>query len=257
MDAARQLQVYLKKVGIEPPAAKVYIELAKDGPCPALQLAKKTGLSRTQVYRYLDILQAYGLVYAEPLGHGTLFGALQLKNIEQLIAEREAQTTALRTGLNPMAAVLQQLVGGADTQTDIRHHYGQAGLKQATWNLTKAKSELRVFESGGLSFDTLFTAQLRERFAKRHVASYSLTNASHVPPEGSAPISPALAHYRHLGSHVLAITFDMYIYDQTIALLEHNNGPLRATEITDPALHAVIGQLHNALWSVGEPFETG
>src|SRR5256885_12992237 len=135
MDQQAVIQKYLHKLGVDPEATRLYIELFTAGHSSALQLAKATGISRTQVYRFLENLQQAALVSAEQLSYGTLYRALPLENIEGLLANREAETTAIRRNLSAMATALQTLAGSTGPQATVQHYYGPAGLKQVNWNL--------------------------------------------------------------------------------------------------------------------------
>src|SRR5437764_13806390 len=96
MEHVATIQKYLGKLGVEPESVAVYIELVKQGYSSALQLAKATNISRTQVYRHLEALQQHGLASAEQLSYGTLYRPLPIENIDGLLANREAETAAIR-----------------------------------------------------------------------------------------------------------------------------------------------------------------
>jgi sugar-specific transcriptional regulator TrmB len=255
MTPEAHLQSYLKKAGIEPAATKVYLELNKDGPSSALQLAKGTGMSRTQVYRYLDALQLSGLVSAEQLSYGTLFRALPLENLEGLIIDRETQATELRTRLSDMATLLQHLAGSNGPKATIQHYYGTAGLKQVNWNLTKAEHEFRVFEVAHISqhLNPTFARRHRERVIEKGLRSYDLTNAEQVKAAELEPFNPRQAEIRHIDPEILRINFEVYIYNQVVALLDYSAENTMAIEIHHPSLHAMMRQLFDAMWNLGTP----
>src|SRR5690348_5984935 len=100
---------YLTKLGIDAGAIDLYIALIQAGYATALQLAQRTRVSRTQVYRHLEALQACGLVSAEQLSYGTLYRPQPLENIERLIADREAEVAGLRHDLGGAVAALHAL----------------------------------------------------------------------------------------------------------------------------------------------------
>jgi sugar-specific transcriptional regulator TrmB len=178
MEQAEIIKKYLGKLGVEPEAVTVYLELVRYGYSSALQLAKATGISRTQVYRLLEALQQHGLASAEQLSYGTLYRPMPLENIEGLLANREAETAAIRRNLTAMAAALQTIAGGSGPKATVQHYYGLAGLKQANWNITRADKEYRCFEAKHLSahIDKAFARRHRERCIERELVSYDLTN---------------------------------------------------------------------------------
>lgn len=255
MEAAERIQTYLGKLGVEPDAVRVYIELLERGHSSALQLARATGTSRTQTYRYLDDLKAKGLASAEQLSYGTYFQALPIENIDGLLADREAETLALRHDLPGVSALLQQLAGSQGPTATVHHYYGLAGLKQVNWNLTKASGEYRVFEAAHLSqhLDKTFARRCREKYIERGLTSYDLTNAAQVSAAEIEPFNPAKTHIRRVDEAVLKINFEVYIYNDVVTLLDYSREDPLAIEIHHAALHAMMRQLFDAMWNTAQP----
>jgi sugar-specific transcriptional regulator TrmB len=248
---------YLQKLGIEPEATQLYMALATEGHSSALQLAKATNISRTQVYRLLESLQSAGLVSAEQLSYGTLYRALPLENIEALLADRDAETSAIRRNLGAMAAALQALAGGSGPKATVQHYYGRAGLKQANWNLTKAEGEFRVFEAAHLSqhLDRAFARRCREQCIARGVRTYDLTNSEKALLHELEPIDRKLSQLRHIDPTVLTINFEVFIYNDVVTLIDYSEGHELAMEIHHPSLKNMMQQLFDAMWAQATPLE--
>jgi sugar-specific transcriptional regulator TrmB len=257
MDQLAVIKTYLQKLGIEPDATTVYIELVRRGHSSALQLAKSTGISRTQVYRHLEALQPNGLVSAEQLSYGTLYRALPLENIEGLIANREAETAAIRRNLGGMTHALQALAGSFGPKATVQHYYGPAGIKQANWNLTKADKEYRVFEVAHLSqhLDKAFARRHREQCLQNGLTSYDLTNATSSNAKELEPFEPSRTFIRHIDPEVLTINFEVYIYNDVVTLLDYSADNPMALEIHHPTLKAMMQQLFDAMWAQGVPLK--
>lgn len=257
MTSQQQLVDYLGSVGLELAAAHTYVALFELGPASALQLAKHSGTSRTQVYRHLEQLTQFGLVSAEQLNYGTLFRALPLENIDALLTDRQAQLKKQRTQLEAMTALMQQLSGSSGPTATTNHYYGLAGLKQVNWNLTKAQNEFRVFEVAHINqhLDEAFARRCRERYIEQGLTSFDLTNATEVIAKNIEPFAPARTHYRHIDRQVLAINFEMYIYNQTVTLLDYSKQNMHALEIHHPLLHSMMRQLFDAMWRLAKPLE--
>jgi len=249
------IQTYLQKLGIEAEATKIYLELTKAGPTSALQLAKQTAISRTQVYRHLERLQAAGLASAEQLSYGTLHRALPLENIEGLLANREAETAAIRRNLGAMTAALQALAGSGGPKATVQHYYGQAGLKQVNWNLTKAQGEFRVFEAAHLSqhLDRAFARRCREQCIMKGLRTFDLTNDDVALWKDLEPVDPKLSQLRHIDRSVLEINFEVFIYNQVVTLVDYGRGHELAIEIHHPSLQQMMRQLFDAMWAQGTP----
>jgi len=257
MEVSHTISTYLEKIGIEPDATRVFIALTTDGPSSALQLAKQTNISRTQVYRHIEALQQHGLVSAEQLTYGTLYRALSLENIEGSIANREAETAAIRRNLSSMVQALQTLAGGSGPKATVQHFYGLAGLKQVNWNLTKAKGSFSVFEAARLSqhLDQAFARRCREQCISRGIHTRDLTNALTIKRKEVEPIDRSLSEYRHIDPDLLAITFEMYIYNDVVTLLDYQKGHEMAIEMHHPSFNHMMQQLFNAMWTVSMPLE--
>lgn len=257
MDSSSELQDYLTKAGIDSAATKIYIELTKIGPTSALRLAKSTDISRTQVYRHLEILQKNGLVAAENISHGTMFRAQPLENIEGVLADQQAQITALRSDLSAMADVVKSIAGSNGQKANVQHYYGIAGLKQANWNLTKAEKEYRVFEVAHLNehLDPTFARRTRERMLEKNLTSYDLTNATEVTLKELEPINASRTFLRHIDPKILTINFEMYIYNDVVTLLDYSKDNVMALEIHHKSLNTMMRQIFDTVWNLGEPLE--
>jgi sugar-specific transcriptional regulator TrmB len=257
MDQVAIIQKYLGKLGVEPDTVTVYIELIKQGYSSALQLAKATAISRTQVYRHLEVLQQHGLASAEQLSYGTLYRPQPIENIDGLLANREAETAAIRRNLGAMTAALQAIAGGFGPKATVQHFYGVAGLKQASWNITKANNEYKVFEAAHLSaeLDVAFARRHRERCIERGLTSYDLTNDTVVRAKDIEPFNPKKAFLRHIDPQILTINFEMCIYNDVVTLLDYTEKNSIAIEIHHPTLRTMMEQLFDAMWAQATPLE--
>ncbi len=257
MEHATTIKKYLGKLGIEPETVTLYLELVKQGYSSALQLAKATGISRTQVYRHLEELKKHGLTSAEQLSYGTLYRPMPIDNIEGLLANREAETAAIRRNLGAMTAALQAIAGGSGPKATTQHYYGPAGIKQANWNITKADGEYRVFEAAHLSshLDKAFARRFRERCVEKGLTSYDLTNAAAVTEKEIEPFDTSKTFIRHIDPDVLTINYEIVLYNQVVTLLDYNEQ--MAVEITHPALSSMMRQLFDAIWNQATPIEVG
>ena len=257
MDSADNIRQNFQALGIDDEATRIYLTLNKIGHSSALQVTKATGISRTQVYRHLETLQQYSLVSAEQLSYGTLYRALPIETLEGLLADRDAQTALIRNHLADMAQSLQALAGASGPKATMQHYYGVAGLKQANWNLTKAQKEYRVFEAAHLSqhLDKSFARKHRERCIERQLISYDLTNKTIASLKELEPIDPTRAFVRHIDPEILAINFEVYIYDGIVTLLDYSEDNQLALEINHPALAAMMRQMFDAMWQIAIPLE--
>lgn len=254
MEELRKLKSYLKRLGISNKGAALYIELCRVGPTTALKLSKALDLPRTQVYRELEELQEITLVSADKLSYGTLFHALPLENVEGILETRMSTTEALSKDLPLMSQIMRIIAGSQGEQATVRHYYGKAGLRQANWNLTKAQREFRVFETRHLNqhLDTEFARRCRERCIERKLYSYDLTNEREHRLKDLEPVDLSRAKLRYIDPAILDIRFEMYIYDNVVALLDYSERHGMAVEIHHSHVSAMMKQLFDAVWKLAE-----
>lgn len=254
---AKVVQNYLQVFDIPAEASRVYIELVQNGPLSVLQISKATNISRPQMYRRLEELQAKGLVSAEHLSYGTLFRALPFENVEALIAQRDMENKAAKDNLGGMVELLQKMAGSAGPKATVQHYYGLAGIKQVNWNLTRAKDEYRVFEAAHLSqhLDKTFARRHRERCIELGLTSYDLTNDTEARLKDLEPINIARSYIRHIDREILEIRFEVVLYNDVVAMLDYSQDQQLAMEIYHPTFHTMMRQLFDAMWNIGEPLE--
>lgn len=251
------VQKYLQVFGISPEASRTYIELAQNGPLSVLQLSKATSISRPQMYRRLEELQAKGLASAEQLSYGTIFRALPFENVEALIAQRDMENKAAKDNLEDMVDILQKMAGSSGPKATVQHYYGLAGIKQVNWNLTRAKDEYRVFEAAHLSehLDKTFARRHRERCMELGLTSYDLTNDTEAYLKDLEPINIARSYLRHIDREILEIRFEVVLYNDVVAMLDYSQSQQLAMEIYHPTFHTMMRQLFDAMWNIAEPLE--
>jgi len=254
MNEIAKVKNYFKRLGVSATGAALYIELFRVGPTTALKLARTLAVPRTQVYRELETLQQMALVSADKLSYGTLFHALPLENVESMLEARKSTTEALARDLSSMSDMMRLLAGSSGPQATVRHYYGRAGLRQANWNLTKARKEFRVFETKHLSqhLDPDFARRCRERFIERKLHSFDLTNERIHKKKDLEPVDPARAKLRYIDPKILDVKFEMYIYDEVVTLLDYSERNSMALEIHHPSLSSMMKQLFDAMWKTAE-----
>lgn len=256
-DSLSKVKSYLESYGLTKKEVDIYLELNKVGPVSALQLSSRTGYPRTQVYRYLDNLSNSNLISSERLSYGTIYSTMPLSNLEAELEMRIEQAQDIKKQLPLLESIIKDLVGSKSSrETTIKHYYGLAGIKQANWNTTKARSELRVFEQKHINQhlnDDLFVRRLRERMIDKGIMTYDLTNNNELVINEVHPINLNLSKSRYISPNVLEISFELYIYDSTVTLLDYTDNKMMAVEINNLSLAKMMTQIFGTLWKLGKP----
>ncbi len=254
---ADEISNYIEGYGVSKAAANVYLSLFESGPVGIMELCRNLDLGRNVVYRLLDELEQKTLVSTIKKSFGSIYSARGTEAFEAIIATKEAEVATLKSTLPEIAHQLQQ-VSSNNTQSII-HYGGVDGLKQVNWNLTKASGEYRVFEQMHLHeyLDKSFSKNMRRRYVEKGLVSYDLTNRSRVNnyfDDVDSDYWQTKAHYRHIEKQVLTIEHEMFIYDDTVTLLDYDKNKPEAIEIRNKRLALMQKQFFDALWAQAKEF---
>lgn len=255
-DNYKTLLRYLRQLELTEAESQIFLLLATRGPLTAVQASKQSKLPRTQVYRHIDKLVGLNIANSEKLSYGTLYSALPLKNLEARLEEQALRASKLQKQLPALDSLVKTISGSEHSkETGVKHYYGLAGIKQANWNLTKATSEFRVFEQKHISEhirDPVFTKRLREKYIENKLKSFDLTNNTKLSLKDTEPLDLSLSKTRHIDQSVIDISFELYIYDSTVTLLDYTPEKMMAVEITNPNLAKMMTQMFDAFWALGK-----
>lgn len=245
----------LKSYGVDQEAGTIFLLLLQKGPQTALQLARDSEISRTQVYRILETLEKQQLVSVDKMPHKSLFQAMPYQNLEGLIESKEARLRTLRNSLTDTFGMLQAVSGKKEFESKVLHYSGLEGLKQVNWNLTRAEKEYRVYEVAHLSqfLDKKFAERCREKTLKKRTKTYDLTNILKHKRTDLEPMDTSLAELRYIDPAILDIKFEMYIYNDVVTMLDYSKNDIFCIEIYHETLSKMQKQIFDVLWSQAQP----
>jgi hypothetical protein len=149
------------------------------------------------------------------------------------------------------------MAGSAGPKATVQHFYGVAGIKQANWNLTRADNKYQIFEAAHNAehFDKKYSRRLRERCTELGLTGYRLTNNTTATARDLEPFDPQKTFVRHIDPAIMPIRFEVLLYNDVVALLDHSQAQRMAIEIHHPTFHVLMRQLFDALWHVGTPLK--
>lgn len=256
-DTKKAIIRHLQRFGLDSESTQVYLLLTQKGPQTVLNLSRETGIKRTQVYRLLEELQAKQLVSADHLTYGSLYQAMPLEQLEAVIIDKSLEVQKMRSSLSDLGALMADFAGKPADNARVLHYSGVEGLKQVSWNLTKAQDHYKVFEVSHLSdyLDKRFAMRCRERFVERGLTSYDLTNDTKVLASGIEPFNPDRTHYASISKDVLDIQFEVYIYNDVVTLLDYSGEQVFCMEIYHRLLNKLAEQLFDVAWSQAKHLE--
>lgn len=256
-DTKKVIAKHLQRFGLDTESTRIYLLLTQKGPQTVLNLSRETGIKRTQVYRLIEELQAKQLVSADHLTYGSLYQAMPLEQLESAIIDKSIEVQRMRSSLRDLGVLMADFAGKPTDNAKVLHYSGIEGLKQVSWNLTKANHHYKVFEVSHLSdyLDKKFAVRCRERFIERGLTSYDLTNSTSVATNGIAPFNPSRTNYASISKDILDIQFEVYIYNDVVTLLDYSGEQIFCMEIYHKLLNRLAEQLFDVAWSQAKPIK--
>ncbi len=242
----------LKPFGLSPEESKIYLHLLQNGIHSALTISRQINMARTKVYRILDNLYDKKLIFHKLDDIGIKFGANTPKQLELLIIEKEQEAHALRRSAPLILQQLEALTGTDHFNSQVRYYKGKQGLEQVTWNSTKAKDEIKIYEVSSTMdafLDSAFAEKVRSELLVNQVHVKQLTNQLKI-----AKFTEVRNHVkyfwepRYLNPKDLLIQFEVLIYDDVYTMYSYEHNDIFCVEIYNSRLAEMQKQLFNFIW---------
>ncbi|MBI5151056.1 MAG: hypothetical protein HZA34_00590 [Candidatus Pacebacteria bacterium] len=254
-----QTDILLSQVmnyGLSSHEGRAYLFLLHKGFSTALRMSRELHMGRTKVYRILDILKKKEFVEFRVDDRGMQFGAVQPTRFQRIIAEKEGELHELKASFPDLLTQLQTLSHQERERSKVLYYEGIEGLKQVSYNITRAKGELRVFEMEHLS-DFLpmnFSEHIRNELVEHGIHTKDLTNKTSFP--GFTDVKEMIEHYseyRYIDPKKLKIMFEVLIYNDVYATYTYKNDQIFCVEIYNDQLAAMQKQLFDFIWTQALP----
>ena len=136
----------IQTFGLSAEESKIYLYLLKHGFSSALVLSRQLSIARTKIYRLIDKLKAKGFVEQKLDDRGMRFGAVHPTVFEHIAAKQEEVSRSMQKKLPQLTLKLQSLMQSNHHDSKVLYYEGVVGLKQVSYNITKATDSIRVFE---------------------------------------------------------------------------------------------------------------
>ncbi len=259
-DQTDNLVHLLKPFGLTIEESRIYLLLLAKGSLSVLTISRLLRLGRTKVYRILDRLIAKGLVLQTLKSRGLSFEAQSYHQLDFLIKQKESQLDTLKKSI-PM--VFEQLAKPDPTHgspAKVVYYKGKDGLKQVTWNSTKAHGILRVIEMANDMSDFLdqeFSEKVRQEFINQKLtSSRQLTNLVHLKPYTQvSEFALMIQDYRYIDPNIFTIEIEMLIYNQVVAIYQFKDNQVFCIEIYNQPLTRMMQQFYDLLWNQAQPMQ--
>ena len=244
--------------GLSEEESRIYLYLLKQGFCTALSVSRQLKMGRTKVYRLLDRLRGKQLVEFQVNERGMRFGASHPSKFGQLISQKEEQVKTLKKTLPDLMSHLSSLMGGSAGESKVLYYKGREGLKQVSYNITKADGLLRVFEVEHMSDFTPhdFAEHIRLKLVENKIKTKDLTNKKSF--EGYTEVSELVENYsefRYIDPKKLRINFEVLIYNDVYATYSYKENEIFCVEIYNKQLAEMQKQIFDFIWNQAQPMQ--
>lgn len=254
------IQKYLTAYGLSADEAKVYLALLEK-PLSHLEVARKTGVNRTKIYRIADDLEKLSLVKTEQMDSGKLLSASEPKNLEVSLTTEEQELQNKRAILKELLPSLDSVFSSenGESKFTVSTYEGVAGLKQMLWNELKTDGELLSFGSGTIE-DLIGSRRWSEAYRAKAVDfSYKIREINN---RGKKPIKftnneDFVGNFerRDISEDVLRLHQQIIIYNDTVAIYHWRDDQKVGVEIRNKAFADTMRQMFEMYWSLAQPLE--
>jgi sugar-specific transcriptional regulator TrmB len=253
------LKNLLKPFGLDEDESHIYSILAEEGLLTALQVSRKSKISRTKVYRILDKLAGLGLVSQSVDEMGAKFMVGSPKEFEKLVIERQHEVDIMKEKMPIIFEQLEALqFSGNNKDSRILYYKGLEGLKQITWNSLKAKDELLTMEIKDMDafLDHGFAEKMREELVKRKIKSKTITNQSHIDAWTNVKeiTTKDFWEIKYINPNALEIKFEVLIYNDVYCMYSYEDNEIFCVEIYNEKLAKMQKQIFQFMWVNARPF---
>ncbi len=249
----------LKFFDLSEEEGKLYLILLAHGFLPVLTVSRLSKIPRTKTYRLLEKLQKLQLVETKLDSRGMKFGASHPSQFNQLLSQKRHQLDLLQQTLpNLIAQLNSQILPHSTSASKVLYYQGLEGLKQVSYNITKADKLLRVYEMEHLS-DFLpadFSEDIRQKLVDHQITTLDLTNKTHFGNFTKVTeMIQKYSQYRFISPKNMTINFEVLIYNDVYATYTYKSDPIFCVEIHNAQLAAMQKQIFDFIWSTATPLK--
>ena len=256
----KQLSTQLKSYGLNENESRVYLFLLRQaGEFSVVQIARTLKLGRTPVYNSLDRLEAKGLVRKVIAENGSNYVAATPDHLDLYWKRKINGVRNLGAKLPDLVSALEAMTATSGYKSKVDYFTGRRGLEQITYHSLKAKGDLYIYEMIE-SMDPFMSKESAEEYrrvwAERGTVIHQMTNSREF--EEFTEIEELIGDLwdvRYIASEVLAIKFEMLIYNDVVALYSAVGEEIFGVEIHNKSLAVMQKQIFMAMQHLAKPLK--
>ncbi|MEI7579556.1 MAG: MarR family transcriptional regulator [bacterium] len=141
------IQTTLSELGLSTEAVLIISYLTEHLDVSVSEIGKKTGISRSSIYRCLDRLETQGWIQYVLTTQGKNIRLADLSSLKWIFAEQKQKLKERESNFNELIVKAENTSKTNATPLEIRYYEGRGGLRQTYWNMQKSSGLIRVFTS--------------------------------------------------------------------------------------------------------------
>jgi sugar-specific transcriptional regulator TrmB len=226
------LRNFLLELGLTFEEAEIYTSLLKDGNLTILDVARRSGINRTKIYRILESMISQGLISEITEGKKKLLKAADLSNFEAIINKKEKSIQSLKSEL---PKIIEEQGGRASLAlpaTKIQSYTNKSGFEAFTAKILTQKKVLGLCRK---------PSDIIHSLSKTGADIRIIVNVSE---------SKLGSKVKVLAQSVFKISSELYIYGDTVGFVYNLRDQTYSIEISNEEFVALQKQLFENLWNL-------
>ena len=222
--------VSLRRLGLSIDESRVYLALLEE-PLTHLELARKTDINRTKIYRLADSLMARSLIAEKQRDDGKFLVATDPANLQIGISSAQEKLALQQQVFKNTLPALTELYTNKNTRPNdsftIDTFEGSAGLKQMLWNELKTAGEICIYahdtldQVAGKRWAEKYRAEITDRKIPHRVLEN--TDSRHVLDHTKVVDYKTIYNVRFLTRSILDLQQELTIHDDIVSIYNWNS----------------------------------
>ena len=218
------------------------------------EISRATSIPRPSIYRILEKLIPTQLVIESVSPRGKRYEIGNFEALNVLVNQKENDLKEFNKNVITAQKFLNNMSIPEMAKTKILSYKGEDGLKQITWNSTKAKDTLMIIEKSSMSefLDYGFCERARTEFLLNKIQVKEITNSPKIQPwTDITQFVEKNWKCRNISPTLFKINFEILIYNDVYSMYTYENDDIVGVEIYNQKLADMQKQLFNFLWKNG------
>lgn len=259
---------FLQQLGLSKNQTHLYLTLLESGPATTLELARKSAINRTRVYRELERMREKGLIDQIIDEHRKLHQAIDPDHLTPLVNAQLEQAQTLAHRFPDVKTYLLQQIHRRGPDTKVYFYKGKTGICQMLWRVLRTKKELVGYTYRTLKSITgeKFTQDFYQEIMDHRIKIRDIYSDEYIESAGGIAqavkgTAEGIAGWEHLVSSrylspaVLDVNCQMDIYNNVVSYYNWHEGEVFGVEIENDKIARLQKQIFEILWTQALPEE--